>query len=85
LILAWLIGALPDAPAALLTRPWAAWAATARTTTAIGWAAGATATWLGKFSVRADAHVIDVDDIDQRADALCIVQRRIGEMRPDSD
>ena len=39
----------------------------------------------GELSIRADAHMIDPDDIDQRPDISRVVQRRICQMRPDTD
>jgi hypothetical protein len=44
-----------------------------------GWAG------LGELSIRTDAHMIDADDIDERSDIPSIVQRCVGQMRPDAD
>ena len=85
-----LVGALPNPRtgrrATLSASAWSGstrWRPAARSSARRG--AVGTRTGLSEFGVSAYADVIDTDDVDQRADIARILQRRVGEVRPDAD
>jgi hypothetical protein len=48
-------------------------------------ATAAASAGLRELRIGSKAHMIHSDDIHQRTNSLCILQRRIGEMRPHTD